>query len=179
MFIRVDLPAPFSPRRAWISPGRTSRSMWSLARTPGNRLVMPRISRAGGVTVAAGSVAAASVTVVNTPGCCERAGSEDTARSGRGARSESSPLVLFRCVAGSERGLLAGLEGAGLHIRDGLVQLRLDVRRDQGLGVVEGGQTDVVGRQVEDELAAHVRLAGDPHDRIGNVLLELLLSADD
>ena len=34
-FIRVVLPAPFSPSRAWISPGRTSRSMPSLATTPG------------------------------------------------------------------------------------------------------------------------------------------------
>jgi hypothetical protein len=34
IFIRVDLPAPFSPTRAWISPSATSRSMWSLATTP-------------------------------------------------------------------------------------------------------------------------------------------------
>ena len=43
----VVLPAPFSPSSAWISPGRTSRSMWSLATTPGYRFVMPRISSAG------------------------------------------------------------------------------------------------------------------------------------
>src|ERR671922_2022441 len=43
----VDLPAPFSPRSAWTSPRRTSRSMWSFARTPGNRFVMPRSSRIG------------------------------------------------------------------------------------------------------------------------------------
>src|ERR1700680_945887 len=41
MFISVDLPAPFSPRRTWTSPGSRVRSMWSLARTPGKRLVMP------------------------------------------------------------------------------------------------------------------------------------------
>src|SRR4051794_18502638 len=46
MFIRVDLPAPFSPSKAWTSPLSTSRSMWSFARTPGNCLVIPRSSRA-------------------------------------------------------------------------------------------------------------------------------------
>src|SRR5919201_6612592 len=51
MFISVVLPAPFSPRRAWISPARTSKLMSSLARTPGKRLVMPRISSAGGRSV--------------------------------------------------------------------------------------------------------------------------------
>ena len=43
-FIRVDLPAPFSPRRQWISPGSTTRSMWSLATRLPNRLVIPRSS---------------------------------------------------------------------------------------------------------------------------------------
>src|SRR6476659_11146957 len=40
----VLLPAPFSPRSAWISPGSTVRSMWSLATRPPNLLVMPRSS---------------------------------------------------------------------------------------------------------------------------------------
>src|ERR671911_577962 len=46
MFISVDLPAPFSPRRAWISPRRSSRSTPSLAVTAPKRLTMPRSSRA-------------------------------------------------------------------------------------------------------------------------------------
>ena len=45
MFIRVVLPAPFSPRSAWISPCSRVRSIWSLASTPGKDLVMPRSSR--------------------------------------------------------------------------------------------------------------------------------------
>src|SRR3972149_1191893 len=45
MLIRVVLPAPFSPSRAWTSPGRTSRVTRSLARTPGNALVMFRRER--------------------------------------------------------------------------------------------------------------------------------------
>src|SRR2546427_8908303 len=46
MFIRVVLPAPFSPRSAWISRSPRSRSIASFASVPpGKRLVMPRISR--------------------------------------------------------------------------------------------------------------------------------------
>src|ERR1700691_2988833 len=37
----VDLPAPFSPRRPWISPGRTSKPTPFKARTPGKLLEMP------------------------------------------------------------------------------------------------------------------------------------------
>jgi hypothetical protein len=48
MFISVDLPAPFSPNSAWISPARTCKSTASLATTPGKSLVMPRISTARG-----------------------------------------------------------------------------------------------------------------------------------
>src|SRR6516165_3435284 len=44
---RVVLPAPFSPSRAWISPGSTSNATRSFATTPGKRLVMPRAARAG------------------------------------------------------------------------------------------------------------------------------------
>src|SRR5581483_11279567 len=47
MFISVDLPAPFSPRRACTSPARTSKSTRSFATTPGKRLVIPRTSRTG------------------------------------------------------------------------------------------------------------------------------------
>src|SRR5689334_22419731 len=47
MLINVDLPAPFSPRSACTSPRRRSKSMWSLASTPGNCFVIPRSSRTG------------------------------------------------------------------------------------------------------------------------------------
>ena len=42
--MRVLLPAPFSPNSVCTSPARTSKSMLSLASTPGKRLVTPRIS---------------------------------------------------------------------------------------------------------------------------------------
>src|SRR6476660_115798 len=49
MFMSVDLPAPFSPSRAWTSPARASKSTWSLARTPGKDLTTPTASRAAGM----------------------------------------------------------------------------------------------------------------------------------
>src|SRR6185369_13668458 len=48
MFISVDFPAPFSPTRAWISPGFRSKETPSSASTPGKRLVMARISSSAG-----------------------------------------------------------------------------------------------------------------------------------
>ena len=44
--ISVDLPAPFSPSKAWISPLRSCKVMLSLATMPGNLLVMLSISMA-------------------------------------------------------------------------------------------------------------------------------------
>src|SRR5271166_7197995 len=44
ILISVDLPAPFSPRRAWISPASTRRSTPSSALTPGNAFEIPSIS---------------------------------------------------------------------------------------------------------------------------------------
>src|SRR5689334_7881777 len=41
--MRVDLPAPFSPSRAWISPGSAPKSTLDNARTPGNSLLTPVI----------------------------------------------------------------------------------------------------------------------------------------
>src|SRR5205807_6176291 len=41
---RVDLPAPFSPRSAWISPEARSKSTAALATRLANRFVISRIS---------------------------------------------------------------------------------------------------------------------------------------
>jgi hypothetical protein len=43
----VDLPAPFSPQIAWISPARTCSVTSSSALTPGKVLVIERISSSG------------------------------------------------------------------------------------------------------------------------------------
>jgi hypothetical protein len=45
IFISVDLPAPFSPRTAWIWPGATRRLTRSLAFTAGYCLLMSTSSR--------------------------------------------------------------------------------------------------------------------------------------
>src|SRR5215212_161637 len=47
MFMRVDFPAPFSPRSACTSPLRRSKSTPSFATTPGNRFVIPLSSSRG------------------------------------------------------------------------------------------------------------------------------------
>src|SRR4051812_23184795 len=49
----VDLPAPFSPMRVWTSPARSEKSTASSALTPGNEIVMPRISTTGGTSTSA------------------------------------------------------------------------------------------------------------------------------
>ena len=46
----VDLPAPFSPTRAWTSPARRSKRQSRRACTPGKSLLMPSISTSGAVT---------------------------------------------------------------------------------------------------------------------------------
>src|SRR5262245_27532401 len=45
--MRVDLPAPFSPSSACVSPARISRPTPFSATTPGKRLTMPLASRNG------------------------------------------------------------------------------------------------------------------------------------
>src|SRR5699024_12571737 len=47
--MRVDLPAPFSPQIPWISRSWTVSETSFRATTPGNLLVMDRISRMGSV----------------------------------------------------------------------------------------------------------------------------------
>src|SRR4051812_45139584 len=43
-FTRVDLPLPFWPITAWISPGCTAKETWSSARVTPNDLHSPRTS---------------------------------------------------------------------------------------------------------------------------------------
>ena len=65
MLIRVDLPAPFSPRRQSTSPGIARRLMWSFATTPGNVLVISTSSTAGVSTPAVdvtGTIGPGSIT---------------------------------------------------------------------------------------------------------------------
>ena len=47
ILMSVDLPAPFSPSRAWISPGMSASETSSSAWISPNRLETPRISITG------------------------------------------------------------------------------------------------------------------------------------
>src|SRR4051812_25512892 len=51
IFISVDLPAPFSPSTAWISPSATFKETPSFARTPGYALRMSCSSSLNGAMV--------------------------------------------------------------------------------------------------------------------------------
>ena len=47
IFIKVDLPAPFSPMIAWTSPARKARLMSESTSTGPNAFVRPRVSSSG------------------------------------------------------------------------------------------------------------------------------------
>src|SRR5829696_7420199 len=128
MFISVVLPAPFSPSRAWISPGRTSRSIRSLATTPGYRLLIPRISSAGAWTGASETTGWVLVTAVATPSACRTGQAEVLGTgyrtAGRPSRSDG-PRIRREGRPSADRSALlrAGLEAAGLHRCEGGVEL--------------------------------------------------------
>ena len=66
--MRVDLPAPFSPTRAWTVPVRTRSETSRLATTPGKRLVTPVSSTA----TASGDGAALVGSFAMSVSCVER-----------------------------------------------------------------------------------------------------------
>src|SRR5215213_3641685 len=72
--MRVDLPAPFWPSRAWTSPARTSRSTPSRARTPGNSLTMPVIASSPSPVLGVVASAMAEHRVRDHPGGTDDAG---------------------------------------------------------------------------------------------------------
>src|SRR5262245_23121414 len=61
ILIRVDLPAPFSPRTAWIRPARTVRSAPAKACTPPYRFETPRASNSDRLVRERGAASAAAV----------------------------------------------------------------------------------------------------------------------
>src|SRR3990172_1325167 len=54
--MRVDFPAPFSPKRTWTSPARRSKLTPSSARTPGNSLTMLSMESISGMPFLGGTV---------------------------------------------------------------------------------------------------------------------------
>src|SRR5436305_2184293 len=137
MFISVDLPAPFSPRSAWISPGSTTRSMWSLATRSPKRLVMPRSS----------SLRASSQRVAE----CRR---PPTGAGGRRAAS-------LRLCRRDHLHLTAD------DVLLELGQLALQVGRHLAVELVEVGQLDaVVGERADGTTTALQRAVGRLQHRV-------------
>ena len=64
----VDLPAPFSPMREWISPARSVSATSSRALTPGKEMVMPVISTTGAAP--GGGAVVPDVVVMSASGAC-------------------------------------------------------------------------------------------------------------
>src|SRR5215469_13678675 len=73
ILIRVDLPAPFSPSSAWISPSRTSKSTLSRALLAPNALIIPETSRSGALTICSPPLPAVSYRA----DCCSAASKPD------------------------------------------------------------------------------------------------------
>src|SRR5215207_10500792 len=144
--MRVDLPAPFSPRRAWISPASTVRSMWSLATKLPNRFVIPRSSsfmspilvREQHPLVGLRECGSGRMPLLRC--CAKRAAGHPIRRSGRPASAD----LPDQCASS-----LAGEVGLDLDVaRDDrgleLVELALQLGRDLRLVVVERRDADAL-----------------------------------
>src|SRR5690606_12233758 len=133
----VDLPAPFSPTMAWISPARTARLTSELATTPGKRLVIPRSSTAFGCSATRPRLAR----VMRGCWCWNR--------NGLGATVAPSPLLTRH---GERRLSGEALRGVG-HLDLALDDLALEVVELIGDVVDEatrGRVADAVDREIED-----------------------------
>src|SRR5438309_11533027 len=162
MFMSVDLPAPFSPRSAWISPRRSAVSIAAFARVPvGNSFVIPRISRTGGWSVM-------------------RSARDERADPGAPAPSgaptpEAGPLDLDSLATHS---LGDGLQLPGCHVRDRLLELvfesggnRVQVADRRGADTAVGG--------VVHEVAGLLAFVLEALDRIASGVLQVLFGAGD
>src|SRR5215212_1763718 len=135
----VDLPAPFSPSSAWISPRFSSNSIALLATSEPKRLVIPRSSRAG---------AAADIGSVGT-------GAPALLDLGRDVGDLAvldllHHLVDLLLVLRALRGDLAEADAAGLDVEhrvraalEGAVLDRLDRVEDGHVDLLEGARDDV------------------------------------
>ena len=93
IFSSVDLPAPFSPSSAWISPGATSKSTSSSASTPGKRLLIP-VMRSSGSVMTARLRHSASLIAARVPAC----GSTTAGAAPQPAASVTALLAPRRCA---------------------------------------------------------------------------------
>src|SRR5580765_2361907 len=138
MFISVDFPAPFSPSSACTSPLRRSKSTWSFATTPGNRFVMPRISRTVEASTDAGFYEGAT-------GACP----VNVAGTSKTTAGPEGPAVRYRCSVSLELARDLELLLDDLHLdRIHLLDERLRHRR------VDLADTHAAVLQVEEKVAA-------------------------
>src|SRR5581483_332114 len=160
MFMRVVLPAPFSPSRPWISPGSMVRLMWSFATTPGKPLEISFSSR---------RTFARPLPAVR-PGC-PPAQSLPLRSQRRGAPVDPAPPSL-RCVDGSLQVVLVVRRDAPVDDSlPELVDLALQSRGDPGIEVVERRDADTVVGEGADVRATLERAVDDGLDGVldGNV----------
>src|SRR3954453_1829490 len=164
----VLLPAPFSPRSAWISPGSTTRSMESFAVKEPKRLVTPRSSSP---TDALRSLPLDGVPT--RPRVDRRTGGRE------GEYHVGHSPAPLRCRSTDRPGSLrlAGrgdLDLAGGEVLFGGVELALHVGRHLAVELVERGQAGPTVAQVADVVPgreAPVRGLGDVgRHRVAEVL---------
>src|SRR5882724_10016980 len=152
--MRVLLPAPFSPTRAWISPPYASKDTVSLATTPGKALVMPRTESRGAVSMI--DVSVGSSPLESRGSIAQAAGSHYNRRGHerehRGGESGSTRPALPRAARvdggapGEGRDRARGARAPPRRAPDRVgAHVRADARRrhrcdpPRGLGVQPGG----------------------------------------
>src|SRR3981081_4135662 len=133
MLASVDFPAPFSPRSAWTSPSRASKSTESLARTPGKRFVIERMATAGtapGVATLVPERTPSAALRVADDALYKPVHGEDLIERELGARGhlDSARLVAQRASelieAAGDEGLLLGVDGSLRRLSDRLSEWR-------------------------------------------------------
>src|SRR5918995_2627370 len=171
IFIRVLLPAPFSPTSPWISPGSSSKSTPSRAVAPPKRLVTPRSARIGSaastrvgkVDVAWSALSKLLIVAISNSDVCAAVGDADEARTSDFRLP--TPLVLHVVVEPDVSGrIVLGDRSA----------ISTDKLRHTALGHVGAGDRQIAGpdgaavdaaARVDDRCQQLVR-----EDRFGSIL---------
>src|SRR3954451_20681023 len=151
----VDLPAPFSPRRAWTSPARRSKSTPSFATIRPKRFVMPRSSSAGSM---------GGRSVLRLGALADLVRRRDVA-----ARDLRLDRLHLRGVLLAGRADLANADAVVLQAADDVRAALVAVVLDR-LDRVEDRHVDLLQR-ARDDLRAEVGLVGVDADRLHALLL--------
>src|SRR5580765_1391964 len=143
MFIRVDLPAPFSPSSAWTSPRFTSKDTRSFATTPGNSLRMSRISRTRSPSALCSLIAS------------------------KKERADSSPALSVSCASSSvARGVRRAFRRRDDDLGEDLRLVRLHQRDPGRRGRIDLADADAVVLEVQQNVLATMPPGGSVIDRV-------------